>query len=420
MQIQMDASLLSRLRSRLLGSLTFSATGCLGLLLALPSSTLAQQVPAEAYGPYNAVFLADGPGLTKPSSGPYGAPPPASAAIASDLLEAHGKWTLAFWFHTEPSKSEEGAMLLAGLGDPAGNDARFIGIKGGRLSLWLGQSGGPMIAADSALSPAEWHCASAVGAGEKVSLYVDGKQVASGASGQGTVAPKLVMAPEPPAGIADRHFGGKIADLKIYREALTSAQVADLAATPPDFNLPEYEQASQHWAVQTRGMAGQLEPQNPSTLPRGKGAIQKPVAKALRPSDLKTELVGTNPWKLSGGWKLAAAPDVKVPGAAISKPGFASQNWMAATVPGTVLTTMIDRGIYPDPDYGLNNLAIPESLAHQDYWYRVEFKGPTASQGQHLTLTFEGVNYAAEVWLNGKKLGGFTGAFLPLSQTSAA
>jgi hypothetical protein len=34
------------------------------------------------------------------------------------------------------------------------------------------------------------------------------------------------------------------------------------------------------------------------------------------------------------------------------------------------------------------------------------------SRGQHLTLTFEGVNYAAEVWLNGKKLGGFTGAFL--------
>ena len=29
-----------------------------------------------------------------------------------------------------------------------------------------------------------------------------------------------------------------------------------------------------------------------------------------------------------------------------------------------------------------------------------------------LTLTFKGVNYAAEVWLNGKKLGGFTGAFL--------
>jgi hypothetical protein len=66
---------------------------------------------------------------------------------------------------------------------------------------------------------------------------------------------------------------------------------------------------------------------------------------------------------------------------------------------------MIDRGIYPDPDYGLNNLAIPESLAHQDYWYRVAFAAPPQSRGQHLTLTFEGVNYAAEVWLNGSRLG---------------
>ncbi len=78
-------------------------------------------------------------------------------------------------------------------------------------------------------------------------------------------------------------------------------------------------------------------------------------------------------------------------------------------MPGTVLTTMIDRGIYPDPDYGLNNLAIPESLAHQDYWYRVEFKTPAAARGRRLALTFEGVNYAAEVWLNGKQARRFQG-----------
>jgi hypothetical protein len=122
--------------------------------------------------------------------------------------------------------------------------------------------------------------------------------------------------------------------------------------------------------------------------------------------------VGTNPWRVKGGWKLAAAPDIKATGEDISKAGFATKDWMAATVPGTVLTTMIDRGIYSDPDYGLNNLAIPESLAHHDYWYRVEFKAPAQARGQHLTLTFEGVNYAAEVWLNGKRLGSFTGAFL--------
>ena len=40
---------------------------------------------------------------------------------------------------------------------------------------------------------------------------------------------------------------------------------------------------------------------------------------------------------------------------------------------GTVLTALVDRGVYPDPAYGLNNLAIPESLGRQDWWYRTTF-----------------------------------------------
>jgi hypothetical protein len=415
MPIQIEAPVLPQFRSSLRGLLTASTAVCLGILLVLPLSASAQQVPAEAYGPYNAVFLADGPGLTKPSAGPYGQPPPPSAAIATDVLDAHARWTLAFWFrpdaHSETSTGE-GSTLLAGIGEPSAKDARFIGLQGNRLGLWLGHGSGHLVAADGALSPADWHFAVAVGDGKNVTLYADGKPVASSASGEGNIAGRIEMAPKPEPGVTDHHFGGKISALNIYREALTAAQVADLAAAPPNLDLPVYEEATQHWPVQTRGMAGQLEPQIPSTLPRGKGAIQTPVAKPLSPADLTTRLVGTNPWKLTGGWKLIAAPDVKADGNDISRPGFTSQNWMVATVPGTVLTTMIDRGIYPDSDYGLNNLAIPESLAHQDYWYRVELPPPPAAPGQHVILTFEGVNYAAEVWLDGQKLGGFTGAFL--------
>jgi hypothetical protein len=193
---------------------------------------------------------------------------------------------------------------------------------------------------------------------------------------------------------------------------MTAEQVQTLFEARPDFRLPCYEEASPHWGVQTRAQAGQSTPQDPSTLPRGKAPFQKPVAKPLRPADLHNELAGANPWTLQGGWRLQPAPQVKAGGDEISKRGFADKDWMVATVPGTVLTTMVDRGIYPDPDYGLNNMAIPETLAHQDYWYRVEFKAPAAAVGQRLTLSFQGVNYAAEVWLNGKKLGGFTGAFL--------
>ena len=210
--------------------------------------------------------------------------------------------------------------------------------------------------------------------GDKVTLFADGTAVAGATLKQGRVAALAEMAPAPVAAMASRHFGGKIASFKIYREALAPDTVQAMAAAPPDFAVPTYEEASRRWPVQTNAQAGYSVPQDPSSLPRGKGGFSKPVAKPLVANELKTELAGANPWTLKGGWKLAAAPSVKASGEEISKAGFAATDWYAATVPGTVLTTLIDRGVYPDPDYGLNNLAIPESLAHQNYWYRAEFQ----------------------------------------------
>jgi hypothetical protein len=401
------------------------AVTLLALLLASCWLAGAQSLPTEDYGPYNAVFLSDGSGLTKALTAPL-LPDGGTAELLERLgvnkppaprdalLAGSASWTLAFWFRaSEPVK---GTALLAGIGDAAAEDARFIGVEDNRLGLWLGSGVRTqrLLAVSSSFSVEEWHLAVAVGDGEKVALYADSKLVATSVLTQGEVAARLEMAPQPLAawGESGRHFGGKIADLKIYRVALSDAQVAALHATPPDFALPTYEEGTLHWPVQTVGMVGQSAPQDPSTLPRSKSGIQKPAAKSLSAAELRTELVGGNPWKIKGGWKLAAAPEVKAGGEEISRPGFATGKWLAATVPGTVLTTMIDRGVYPDSDYGLNNLVIPESLAHQDYWYRVEFTAPTAAHGKRITLAFEGVNYAAEVWLNGKKLGGFTGAFL--------
>jgi len=391
-------------------------------LLVLPAPhVLAQALPAEAYGPYSVTFLDDGPGMSKALAPPSSLDPRSAgllerlglgqqSAQKDALAEARAAWTLSFWFHsTEPLG---GTVLLAGIGDASAEDARFIGATGNHLALWLGRGSGHPIAATAELSSSAWHQATAVSDGSTVTLYADGKAVAAGPISQGDVASRLEMAPLPVESVATGHFGGQIAYLSLYRGALTGDQVRAIASAPPDFSLPNYEEASRRWPVQTSGMAGQVTPQDPSTLPRGKAAIQKPVAKALHASDLHSELNGENPWKIAGGWKLAAAPTVKASGEEISKTGFAASDWMVATVPGTVLTTMIDRGIYPDPDYGLNNMAIPESLAHQDYWYRVEFKTPAQAGGKRLKLTFEGVNYAAEVWLNGNKLGGFKGAFL--------
>jgi hypothetical protein len=421
MQIEKRASLNSGIRSSACRLFSLQAAVVFfSMLLTLGGQAKAQQAPIEVYGPYNATFLPGGPGLTKPLAAPSTLDSRTAALLdrlglnkqadeRDGLLDGRAAWTLAFWFRgAETART----ALLAGIGDPAGEDARYIGVEENHLGLWLGRAQGAnrLIAAQYPLGNAEWHLAVAVSDGQKITLYADGQLATASTIAQGAVAARLEMAPTPETW--GHHFGGQIAGLKIYREALTAADVAVMAAAPPDFKLATYEEAARRWPVQTFAMVGQSAPQDPDTLPRGKGGIQKPVAKVLRTADLRTELVGTNPWKLEGGWKLAAAPDVKAVGEEISKPGFAVKDWLVATVPGTVLTTMIDRGLYPDPDYGLNNLAIPESLAHQDYWYRVQFKAPAAARGQRLMLTFEGVNYAAEVWLNGKELGGFTGAFL--------
>ena len=123
-------------------------------------------------------------------------------------------------------------------------------------------------------------------------------------------------------------------------------------------------------------------------------------------------LRGDNELVFNAGWELAEAPNISAGGQALSNPGVDTQAWYDATVPGTVLTTLVEQGVYPDPFYGLNNLAIPESLNKQDYWYRTEFTAPPAFAGRELWLQFKGINYYAEVWFNGEYLGHITGAFM--------
>lgn len=425
MQIRIDCTIVLKcLKHR-----TFAVVLALAVFAA-PAGT-AQSIPEEAYGPYNAIVIPAGPGLIKPLSPTQPLDPRyRGPALPDPLTAGAAPWTLAFWFNSsEPVSKLSGAALLAGIGDPAEDDARFIGIEDNHLGLWLGSAQGNahLLSATLPLGEGDWHFAAAVSDGRHVTLYADGTALAAWPLMQGIIAAQIQIAPASQPSSASRiasvkrglqpvmamtHFGGRIAAFTIYREPLSAGQIKAMFDDRPDFNLPTYEEASPHWGVQTRGQAGMSEPQDPSTLPRSKAPFQKPVAQPITAADLHTEMVGENPWQLSGGWRLAPAPQVKAAGEEISKPAFDDKDWLVAVVPGTVLTTMVDRGLYPDPHYGLNNMAIPESLAHQDYWYRVEFKVPALARGRRLTLSFLGVNYAAEVWLNGKELGGIKGAFL--------
>jgi hypothetical protein len=170
------------------------------------------------------------------------------------------------------------------------------------------------------------------------------------------------------------------------------------------------DRASPSWPLQTKQYTGMDAPQDPATLPVSRAAVA--AAPAPRPVQIGAPLQALSDarWQV-GGWRLQPAPQVTAGGAQISRPGFDDSGWLVASVPGTVLTSLIANGRYADPAHGLNNLQVPEQLAQQDYWYRTEFAAPGAAARDQLALAFQGINYAAELWVNGQRLGDIRGAF---------
>jgi len=348
------------------------------------------------YGPFNGVFLRDGDGLKK------------AIAKNDSVLRADSPWSLYAWVRTEEVLAAP--SLVAGLGDPAEEYSRYLAVDGSHVTLWTGKDNS--LSGAAALSPGKWHLLVATFDGDTFRLYCDGAEVAHGKLDFGSVSDTLHLAPPFSPSGEWRHFGGKIAGLKLVRNATSGDDVRQMFQQPENFALLEFEEGSKPWYLQTRGQAGYRAPQDPETLPRSKAVPSKAVARSAGETRGGLETSGENSWTVAGGWRMSPAPGVKEDGAAISQAGFNSKEWYSATVPGTVLTTLIDRGVYPDPDFGLNNLAIPESLNRQDYWYRVEFKTPKLGNRRRLTLTFQGINYRAAVWMNGKSLGTVTGAFV--------
>ncbi len=137
----------------------------------------------------------------------------------------------------------------------------------------------------------------------------------------------------------------------------------------------------------------------------GRGGPVPEAKPAPQPSGTRAELSG-------GAWLVERDSLVKADGPALSKPGFDDSKWVVATVPATVLTSYLNAGAIPNPDYADNQLMISDSFFHADFWYRNEFSVPPAFHGKRVWLDFDGVNWKAEVFLNGQRLGRVDGAFL--------
>lgn len=112
--------------------------------------------------------------------------------------------------------------------------------------------------------------------------------------------------------------------------------------------------------------------------------------------------------ELNSGWKCAAIGVVKEPATVLSKISYPIEDWMPATVPGTVLTTLLNNKKVPDPFYGMNNAHIKDiyntGSDYYTYWFIKDFQEALPAKGNQVYLDFRGVNYRCEIYLNGKKV----------------
>src|SRR5947207_705965 len=124
---------------------------------------------------------------------------------------------------------------------------------------------------------------------------------------------------------------------------------------------------------------------------------------------------------LREGWALQSSGKVDEKGETLSSPGFQPKNWYTVAVPTTVVAALVEHKVYPDPFFGTNLRTFPGVTypigtnfsnvpMQQDspfiipWWYRKEFVLPPGFKGKNIWLNFGGINYHANIWLNGKQI----------------
>src|SRR5438093_2979552 len=120
-------------------------------------------------------------------------------------------------------------------------------------------------------------------------------------------------------------------------------------------------------------------------------------------------------------WTIQSSAQVKDKGDVVSQRGFQARNWYLAKVPSTIAGTLVDNKVYPDPFVGMNLRLMPgcsypiganfslrpmpeDSPFRVSWWYRTEFRLPAGYRDRNIWLHLDGVNFRANVWLNGQQI----------------
>ena len=107
-------------------------------------------------------------------------------------------------------------------------------------------------------------------------------------------------------------------------------------------------------------------------------------------------------WVLKEGWKMQTSLTTRDRGEEVSKQNFSTNGWYNVHVPTTVIAGLLANNVYNfDPFFAKNLQKISGPQFDHSWWFRKEFTLPESEKGKNVTLNLHGINYKANIWLNG-------------------
>lgn len=115
--------------------------------------------------------------------------------------------------------------------------------------------------------------------------------------------------------------------------------------------------------------------------------------------------------ELKNNWHIQSSAKINTKDQAVSIQSYklhdqpaGQAGWYKAEVPGTVLGSLVADSVFKNVFFHRNLQKIPDSLFSMPWWYRTTFKISRITPGQTALLQFNGINYRADIWLNGHQI----------------
>jgi len=114
---------------------------------------------------------------------------------------------------------------------------------------------------------------------------------------------------------------------------------------------------------------------------------------------------------LEGEWRLDYFPQPD-DGPVRELPVSVPVKTVRATVPGNCELDLVNAGVLPPPEFGMNVLKLRPYEGYQ-WLYTKTFSKPAVAAGQRVILEFEGIDTLADIFFNGRKIGETSNMLIP-------